>query len=85
VHLSAERDGALWRFTCTDDGIGIDPQYAERVFMIFQRLHAREEYAGSGIGLALCRKIVEHHGGTMWLEPSGQGATFHFTLPVTES
>ena len=70
-------------FTVKDNGIGIDPQYAERMFAIFQRLHLREAYPGTGIGLALCRKIVEFHGGRIWLDEqeSGQGATFRFTLP----
>jgi signal transduction histidine kinase len=86
VHLDAERDGEFWRFRVSDNGIGIDPGYAERIFVLFQRLHPRTQYEGTGIGLAMCRKIVEHHGGRMWLdaEPAGdgQGSTFYFTLPA---
>ena len=84
VHLSARRDGDWWQLACSDNGIGIEPQYAERIFVIFQRLHPKAEYEGTGIGLALCKKIVEHHGGQLWLDPSGgPGATFRWTLPVT--
>ena len=82
VHLSAQRDGAHWRFSLSDNGIGIAPAFFERIFTIFQRLHSREEYEGSGIGLAITRKIVERHGGEIWLESQpGQGTTFYFTLP----
>jgi light-regulated signal transduction histidine kinase (bacteriophytochrome) len=85
VRISAERDDAdqRWTVTVADNGIGIDPQYAERIFAIFQRLHLRDSYGGTGIGLALCRKIVEFHGGQIWLDPvlSEAGATFRFALP----
>ena len=85
VHLSARRlpaPEAGWEISCTDNGIGIDPQYAERVFVIFQRLHPKDVYTGTGIGLALVKRVVEHHGGRVWLEPAdGGGTTVRWTLP----
>lgn len=86
VHVSAKRLDAEWVFSVQDNGIGIDRQYADRIFVIFQRLHNREQYPGTGIGLAICRRIVERHGGRMWMESEpGKGATFFFTLPAEES
>jgi signal transduction histidine kinase len=83
ISVSADRADAFWQFSVTDNGIGVDPQYSERIFVLFQRLHDRQAYPGTGIGLAMCRKIVEYHGGRMWLDSAhSPGARFCFTLPA---
>ncbi|MFC6824102.1 PAS domain-containing protein [Halopelagius fulvigenes] len=83
IDITAERNDGEWVISVRDEGVGIDPDGQDRIFEVFQRLHGREEHAGTGIGLALCRRIVERHGGEIWVESEpGEGSTFSFTLPV---
>ena len=86
IHIEAERHGRMWEVSVHDNGVGIAPENQDHVFEVFQRLHSRDEYAGTGIGLALCQRIVERHHGDIWVESEpGEGSTFSFSLPATDS
>jgi len=84
IHVSADQDDGEWIFSVSDNGIGIEEQYGDRIFTIFQRLHGREEYPGTGIGLAVCKRIMERHQGRIWFDSEpGSGTTFNFSIPLT--
>ncbi|NEQ63782.1 MAG: GHKL domain-containing protein, partial [Moorea sp. SIO4A1] len=86
IHIEAKLQESKWLIGVRDNGIGIPTKYAERIFSIFQRLHGRSKYPGTGIGLAICQKIVQCHGGNIWVESeSGVGSRFYFTLPIHQS
>ena len=83
IRETARRDGESWLFSVSDNGLGIEAEYRERIFGLFKRLHAGDEYSGTGIGLAICQRIVERHRGRIWVDSEvGEGSTFNFTLPV---
>ena len=86
VRIDALEQSDHWLFQVSDNGIGIDPRYFDKIFMVFQRLHARQQYSGTGIGLSVCKKIVERAGGNIWVDSvAGSGSTFSFTIPKMQA
>jgi light-regulated signal transduction histidine kinase (bacteriophytochrome) len=83
IHITCTKQHEMYQFSVADNGIGIEMQYHDRVFIVFQRLHSAKDYPGTGIGLSICKRIIERHGGTIWFESTvNQGTTFYFTIPV---
>ena len=83
IHITAYKHGKEWKFEMTDNGIGISLEYQKQIFEVFKRLHTREQYPGSGIGLSVSQKIIRRHGGNIWVKSElGKGSTFYFTLPI---
>jgi signal transduction histidine kinase len=86
VRIDAQKDDGLWQFSVRDNGIGMSPDNSTRIFEPFQRLHGEEDYPGTGIGLAVCQRIIDQHGGRIWVSSKpGEGSVFHFTLPAVEA